>query len=181
MKKLIYRKILKDTVFFFISISFILGLIVWTLQAVNYLDYITDDGHGLKTYFLYTAFNFPKIIHRLIPFVFFISLFFILVNYEYKNELLIYWTHGVSKIKFANNLIFLSIILFFFQIYIGGFMSPHFQYKARTFLKNSNIDYFSALIKEGKFINAVEGLTIFIDEKNNDGSFSNLFIDDSSK
>ena len=48
-------------------------------------------------------------------------------------------------------------------------------------LKNSNIDLFSSLIREGKFINAVEGLTIFIDKKNNDGSFSNIFLDDSSK
>ena len=32
-------------------------------------------------------------------------------------------------------------------------------------LKNSNIDFFTSLIKEGKFINAVSGLTIFIDEK----------------
>ena len=48
-------------------------------------------------------------------------------------------------------------------------------------MKNSNIDYFSILIKEGKFINAVDGLTIFIDKKNLDGTYSNIFIDDSSK
>ena len=48
-------------------------------------------------------------------------------------------------------------------------------------LKNSNIDLFSSLIREGKFINAVDGLTIFIEKKNDDGSFSNIFLDDSSK
>ncbi len=37
------------------------------------------------------------------------------------------------------------------------------------------------MIKEGKFINAVDGLTIFIDSKNLDGTYSNIFIDDSSK
>ena len=39
------------------------------------------------------------------------------------------------------------------------------QLKGREMLKNSNIDFFTSLIKEGKFINAVSGLTIFIDEK----------------
>ena len=43
------------------------------------------------------------------------------------------------------------------------------------------MDFFTSLIKEGKFINAVDGLTIFINKKNNDGSFSNIFLDDSSK
>ena len=52
------------------------------------------------------------------------------------------------------------------------FFSPKSQFKARTLLKNSNIDFFTSLIKEGKFINVVNGLTIFIKEKNDDGSYS---------
>ncbi len=180
MKKLIFAKINKDTAYLFLLLCLSLGLIVWTIQAVNYLDYVTEDGHGLETYFLYSLYNFPKIIHRLIPFVFFISLFLILTNYENKNELLIFWTHGITKIKFANRLIYFSIILFFFQIFIGAFVSPHFQLKSRFLLKESKIDFFSSLIKEGKFINAVKDLTIFIDKKNMDGSFNNIFIDDST-
>ena len=181
MKKLIFRKFTKDTTIFFLLMCLTLGLIVWTLQAVNYLDYVTQDGHGLETYFLYTLYNFPKIIHRLVPFIFFITLFFILINYELKNELLIFWTHGISKIKFANKIITISIFLLIFQIFIGGVISPLSQYKARTFLKNSDINFFTSLIKEGKFINIVDGLTIFIDKKEKNNSFSNIFIDDSSK
>ena len=181
MKKIIFRKITKDTLYLFILLCISFGVIVWTLQAVNYLDFVTQDGHGLKTYFLYSIFNFPKIIHRLIPFVFFISLFFILTNYELKNELLIFWTHGVSKIIFANKLISIALILLIVQIFIGSFVSPMFQLKGREILKNSNINFFTSLIKEGKFINAVDGLTFFIDKKNTDGTFSNIYIDDSSK
>ena len=180
MKKLIFKKVNKDTLKLFLLLCLSFGLIVWTLQAVNYLDYVTQDGHGLKTYFLYTIYNFPKIIHRLIPFAFFISLFLILINYESKNELIIFWTHGVSKIKFANKLIVFSIILFFFQIFIGAYISPMSQFKSRSVLKESKVDFFSSLIKEGKFINAVSGLTIFINNKNKDNSFNNIFIDDSS-
>ena len=57
--------------------------------------------------------------------------------------------------------------------------SPLTQFKGRELLKNSNIDFFTSLLKEGKFINAVDGLTIFIDRKNSDNNnFSNIFIDD---
>ena len=181
MKKLIFRKFAKDTSIFFLIMCFTIGLIVWTLQAVNYFDFVTQDGHGLKTYFSFILLNFPKIIHRIIPFIFFISLFYIILDYEIRNELLIFWTTGISKINFANKVILLSVFLTFLQILIGGFFSPLSQYKAREFLKNSNIDFFTSLIKEGKFINAVEGLTIFIDKKEIDGTYSNIFIDDSSK
>ena len=181
MKKLIFRKFAKDTSVFFILMCLVVGIIVWTLQAVNYFDFVVQDGHGLKTYFSYIALNFPKIIHRIIPFIFFISLFYILIDYEINNELLIFWTAGVSKFNFANKIIFLSVILTVLQILIGSFFSPLTQFKGREFLKNSNIDFFTSLIKEGKFINAVDGLTIFIKKKNEDGSFSKVFIDDSSK
>ncbi len=181
MKKLIFRKIIFDTSYLFVALCLSLGVIVWTLQAVNYLDFVTQDGHGFKTYILYSLYNFPKIIHRLIPFVFFISLFFILINYEKKNELLIFWTHGVSKINFANKILFLSLILFLLQILIGSYLSPLSQFKSRMILKSSDVNYFSSLIKEGKFINAVNGLTIFIQEKKSNGSFGNIFIDESSQ
>jgi lipopolysaccharide export system permease protein len=181
MKKLIFRKITKDTTAFFLLMCLTLGVIVWVIQAVNYLDYVTQDGHGLKTYFLYTLFNFPKIIHRIVPFIFFITLFFLIINYELKNELLIFWINGISKMKFTNKILIISIFLFVFQIFIGSFVSPLFQYKARTFLKNSDINFFTSLIKEGKFINIVDGLTIFIGNRNENNVFSNIFIDDSSK
>ena len=181
MKKLIFLKFAKDTLSFFLILCLAIGLIVWTLQAVNYFDYVTQDGHGLKTYFSYILLNFPKIIHRIIPFIFFISLFYMLINYEMRNELLLYWTSGITKQNFARKVLYLSIVLTVIQIFIGGFFSPYSQYKAREFLKNSNIDFFTSLIKEGKFINVVDGLTIFIESRNNNNTYSNIFIDDSSK
>ena len=181
MKKLIFRKFIKDTFILFIIMCFSIGLIVWTIQAVNYFDFVTQDGHGFKTYFSFIIFNFPKIIHRIIPFVFFISLFYVLVSYESRNELSIFWFHGVTKINFANTIIYMSIALTVVQIWLGSFLSPFSQYKAREFLKNSNVDFFSSLIKEGKFINVVKGLTIFINSQNENGTFNNIFLDDSTK
>ncbi len=181
MKKLIFRKFAKDTTSFFILLCLVVGLIVWTLQAVNYFDFVIQDGHGLKTYFSYIILNFPKIIHRIIPFIFFVSLFYIIIDYEMRNELLIYWTAGISKISFANKVIIFSLFLTFIQVMVGSFFSPYSQFKGREILKDSNIDFFTSLIKEGKFINAVDGLTIFINKKNDDQSFQNVFIDDSSK
>ena len=59
-----------------------MGLIVWTLQAVNYFDFVSEDGHGLKVYFAYTLFSLPKIMSKILPFVFMISLFYVIINYE---------------------------------------------------------------------------------------------------
>ena len=181
MKKLIFRKIVKDITIFFIIMSVAIGTIVWTLQAVNFLDFVIEDGHGFKTYFLYSIYNFPKIVNRLVPFIFFISILYVITSYDSKNELIIFWTNGVSKNEFAKIIFGLSIILTILQIIISGYISPLSQYKGRYQLKNSNIDYFSTLIKKGKFLNIVDGLTIFINSKDSNDNFTNIFIDDSSK
>ena len=64
----------------------------------------------------------------------------------------------------------------FLQILIGSVISPSSQLKAREFLKNSNMDFLPNLIKQGKFIDTVSGLTIFINEKTDKNSFKNIYI-----
>ena len=176
MEKIIFRKLILDITLRALTITFSLGLIVWIVQAVNYLDFVIGEGHNFKIYFYYNLFNFPKIIHRILPFVFAISIFFELLKYEKNNELLIFWTNGVSKKKFISNLIKFTLIVTLIQIFIGNLVSPSSQYKARGFLKDSNMDFLPNLINQGKFIDTVSGLTIFINEKTEDNSFKNIYI-----
>ena len=46
MKKLIFQKFLKDVLKSFIVISFSISIIVWVIQAVGFLDFVTSDGHS---------------------------------------------------------------------------------------------------------------------------------------
>ena len=176
MEKLLFRKLITDISLRALIIAFSIGLIVWIIQAVNYLDFVIDDGHNFKIYFLYNLYNFPKIIHRILPFVFAISIFFELIKYEKNNELLIFWTNGVTKQNFIKNLINFTLIIMFLQVLIGSFISPSNQFKARLILKDSNMDFLPNLIKQGKFIDTISGLTIFINHKTNNNSFKNIYI-----
>lgn len=155
-----------------------MGLIVWVIQAVNYFDFVSEDGHGLKVYFLYSIFNFPKILNRILPFMYFISLFYVLIKYENNNELYIFWINGITKLQFTNVIIFFSIIMMILQIILSSYISPYSQLKARTYLKNSNSDFFNSLIKEDKFTVVGEGLTIYINKINEDKTYNELFIED---
>jgi len=155
MKKLIFKNLLKDiTNFFLISIVSI-SVIVWVIQAVNYLDFVSEDGHSFRIYFLYTLLSLPKIIGRVLPFMFFLSLFYILIKYEENNELVIFWLNGIKKISFINIIIKFSIIFLIIQLFFSSFLIPKTQDLARSFIRSSNIDSFSALIKERKFIDTV--------------------------
>jgi len=180
MKKIIFNNLLKEIFFFFLLSSFALTLIIWVIQAVNYLDIVTEDGHSFRVYFFFTLLSLPKIFSQSLPFVFFLSIFYIISDFEDKNQLLIYWSHGISKLQVVNKIVQFSITFVFVQIIFSTIIVPYTQDKSRSFIRDSNLDFFPNLIKPKKFIDTVKDLTIFIEKKNNDGSYRNILLKDES-
>ena len=182
MKKLIFRKLLKDILVNFIIISISLTLIVWVIQAVNFLDFISEDGHGFKVYFSYTLLIFPKVFTKLFIVVFFISIFYIILKYENKNELILFWTLGISKIEFIKNVTKFSLLMMVVMLVFTSYITPSSGDTARSFIRNSNIDFFPSLIKEKKFLDAVNDLTFYINEQNREeGLMKNIFLKEQKK
>ena len=176
MKKLIFRNIFKDITTFFIITSLSLTLIVWVIQAVNYLDFVSEDGHSFKVYFMYSLLSLPKIFSKLILFVFFISVFFTISKYEENNEILIFWNYGIKKTEFINKIVKFSFVYFLISVILSFFIVPKTQDLARSYIRDSNIDYFPSLIKSQHFNDTVTNLTIFVEEKTADGLIKNIFI-----
>jgi len=178
MNKLIFRKLSIDILHFFIIASLSITLIVWVIQAVNFLDIVSEDGHSLKVYFSYTILNLPRIFSKILIFIFFISLFYIINKYEENNEILIFWTNGIKKISFINFIFKFSFFFVVLQLILSALIAPYTQNLSRLYLKNSNIDFLPTLISEKKFINVFNNLTIFIEKYNQNGNIENIFINE---
>ena len=178
MKKIIFKNFLRETTIFFLLSCSSVALIVWVIQAVNYLGFVTEDGHGFKVYFLYTLLSLPKIFNEILPFMFFFSVFFTLVKYEDQNQTLIFWSNGIKKSEFLNIIIKYSFLFLLLQFLMNVFLVPFTQDKARSFIRNSNVDFLPSLVKPKKFIDTVEKLTIYVDKKNDVDQFENIVIKD---
>ncbi len=176
MKKLLYRKLLKDYVNFFLIALISSSLIIWVFQAVNFLDIMVEDGREYTVYINYSLLNFPKIISRLLPFVLFFSIYYVLGKYELNNELIIFWNFGEDKIKFINFILYISLFLFFIQICFTSFIVPKSQDQARSFLRNSNINFLGSFVKPKRFNDTIEGVTIYSENKDSEGYLYNLYI-----
>ena len=176
MNKLIFRKLFYDVLSFFLISSLCITIIIWVVQAVNYLDIVAEDGHGLKTYFIYTFLSLPKIFSRTIIFVFFISIFYTLNKYDSSNEILVFWNNGIKKLNFINFILKFSVIFIIIQIIFNLYIVPNSQDLGRTYLKKSNIDFLPTLISEKKFIDVARNLTIFIENYNSNGNFEKIYI-----
>ena len=109
MKNRIYKYFFYELFRYFTVVLFALTAIIWTIQAVNFLDLVTDDGHAFAIYFYYSILTIPKILTKLIPFSFLISLIITILKMEKDNELIILWTSGLNKIYIVNLIFKISI------------------------------------------------------------------------
>ena len=161
---------------FFVIALISSSTIIWVFQAVNFLDIMIEDGRDYIVYINYSLLNFPKILSKLYPFVLFFSLFYVLTKYETNNELIIFWNFGVNKLQFINFILKFSFFLFFIQIIFTSFVVPKSQDFARSFLRESNVNFLGNFIKPKKFNDTIKGVTIYSEKKDENGYLYNLFI-----
>ena len=180
MKKTIYKYIFYEFTRYFTTTLFALSVIVWTVQCVNFLDLVTEDGHAFTIYFLYSLLTLSKVLTKLIPFSFMIATVLTIIKLEKDNELIALWTSGLNKIFIVNHLVRISLLVMFLQLTLTVAVNPTLLNISRTLIKNSQLKFVSSMFKEKQFNDTVEGLTIFIEKKTNDKTYKNVFIRDES-
>jgi len=176
MKKILFRKLLFDCLIFFSITLVSASIIIWVFQAVNFLDIMVEDGRDYLVYINYSLLNFPKIITRIFPFALFFSFSYVLSKYELNNELMILWNFGINKIQLINFFLIFSFLLMIIQILLTTYLVPKSQNISRQLLKSSNVDFFESFIKPKKFNDNIEGLTIYSDEKDEQGNLKNIYL-----
>ena len=176
MKKILFRKLLIDCLVFFLITLFSTSIIIWIFQAVNFLDIIVEDGRNYLVYLNFSLLNFPKVISKLVPFVLFFSFLYVIGKYELRNELIIFWNFGINKIDIINFFIKFSFLIMLLQIFLTATIVPKSQDLARSFLRDSSYNYLENFIKPRIFNDAVKGLTIYSNSKDEFGNLKEIYL-----
>ena len=135
-----------------------------------------EDGRDYLVYINYSLLNFPKIIAKVLPFVFFFSFFYVITKYELNNELMIFWNFGVNKFQFVNFFFKFSLLIALIQIVLVSTIVPKAQDTARSFIRSSSVSTIDSFIKVKKFNDTIKGLTIYSDKKDKNGNLENIYL-----
>ena len=176
MEKKIFKNLLVDCIHFFIISILSATIIIWVVQAVNFLDIIVEDGRNTGTYLKYTLSSLPKILSKILPFILLITLIFILSKYEQNNELIIFWNFGVSKKVFINIFLNMAVLIVLVQVILVSIIVPFTQDYSRKIIKSSSVNFIDSFIKTKKFNATLEGLTLFNNSKDEDGNIYNIYL-----
>ena len=180
LKNKIYKYFTIEIFKSFLTILFAFTAIAWTVRAVSFLDLVVDNGHSIKTYFLFSVLNVTNIITKFIPLSFLLALMLSIIKFERQNELIILWTSGVNKIKVVNLFFLISLLILSVQIIFSAFITPNSLNKSRSLIRLSNFDSMSSIIKINDFSDSFKNLTFYVEEKDATNNMKNIFIKDES-
>ena len=80
---------------------------------------------------------------------------------------MILWTTGLNKIKVNKFFYQISVLLItILQLLLAAFVNPNVLNYSRSLIKSSNLDFISQAQLKQINLMMVEGLTIFVEEKN---------------
>ena len=123
MKNTIYKYIFFEFLRYFSLALLALALIVWTIQTVNFLDLVTEDGHAFKTFFIYSILTLSKVFTKLIPFCFMLALILTITKLEKDNEIMVLWTAGLNKIHIVNLIFRISLMVMVLQLILTNIIN----------------------------------------------------------
>jgi len=175
----IYKHFFLELSKYFFLVLFTFSTIVWAVQAVNFLDLIVEDGHAVSLYLNYSLLNIPKILTKFIPLSFLLALVLTILKFDSENELIILWTSGLNKIKITNFFLKIALIVTLIQLLLATFVNPNVLNYSRSLIKASDLDLISSAIRTNEFNDTLEGLTMYVEEKN-EKIMKNIFIRDDS-
>ena len=181
MKNTIYKYFFHEFIRYFVISLFAFAVIVWTIQSVNFLDLVIEDGHAFTTYFYYSLLTLSKVLTKLIPFCFMVALVLTISKLEKDNEMIALWTSGLNKIYIVNLIFRISLLIMFIQIILTSAINPTLLNFSRSVIKNSQLEFVPSLLRERQFNDTVEGLTIFVEKKSKNQIYKNIFIRDEGK
>lgn len=172
--KYIARQLVHATLLITISLT----SIVWLMQALRFIDYIVNQGVSILLFLKLTLLLVPSLLMTILPPAFFCAVIFTYNKLKVDSELIVMQTMGLDRWKLTRPAmrvgLALVVIAYTVSLYIQPMSMRAFR-ELQLFLRNN---YVSILLQEGIFSNPVDGLTVFIRERHDDGSLKGILVHD---
>lgn len=172
--KYIARHLIHST----LLITFSLTSIVWLTQALRFIDFIVNQGVSVLVFVKLTVLLVPSLLLMILPPAFFCAVLFVYNKLKSDSELIVMQAAGLSRLKLAAPAIEVALLVMLVGYSISLYLQPvsYTRFKEmQSFLRNN---YTSILLQEGVFSSPVDGLTVFLREREADGVLKGILVHD---
>lgn len=156
-----------------------LTCVIWLTQSLRFVDLIVNRGLDMLAFIYLTTMLLPSLLGFMLPIALAISALYAYHKMIADSELVVLRSAGLSRWQLTRPSLGFAACIVLFGYLISLYLLPlsYRQYKdMQAFARNN---YASLLLQEGVFNNPVDGLTVYIRERNSDGTLKGILVQDS--
>lgn len=172
---IIYKYLVKKILISSGIILFAITLLLFLLQSLKFLDWITNRGFSILTVLYVSSLTFGGIWLEVIPFAIIIAVIFTWNTIINNQELTIIQASGITPIKTYSSIITVGLIFSVITCYLAFALIPNSYYKYQEFRNNLTNNYNMKIFEPEKFVK-VNAYTHFYIKKITGNKLISIFI-----
>ncbi len=172
------RYMLSQLMVLFGFFSFVLVMVYWINRAVRLFDQLIADGQSAAVFLEFTALSLPAVIQIALPLAAFAASIYMTNRMTSESELVVVQATGYSAFRLARPLIYFGGIVMALMLLLMHMLVP--QSLARLDVRQAEIaqNFTARLLTDGRFIEPVDGITIYVSEVTPGGELRDIFLSD---
>ena len=172
--------IIKSIIPAFLVIVLSITTLVWITQILKLL-YLIDKGVKIGHFFNLIILVVPYLLFTLLPFATIISIIYVYSYLSEGRQLIILQNLGLRNIQLANPALLFAFFIALFSYYISSILLPESYKKLKEDLYFMRNNYATNIVSEKTFTQVSKGITLYFDEKMQDGRLKGLVLFDNRR
>lgn len=178
--KILNVYIFKQIFIGFLLVCFSLLAMLWLTQSLRFVEMVTRQGLPVYLFAEMTSLLMPRIFNILSPVAAFVTVLFVYNRLIADRELVVMQSAGISPWQNSKAAVFLGILMVLFNVFVMNWGIPWSESKFRDLEWRVKNNLTQMVFREGEFTSLKNGITVFIDKHEDDGSVSGIFVSDES-
>lgn len=145
-------------------------------QSLDQLEFVVERGQSLWLMLKLTLLAVPQLLGVILPIGLFVGALVALSRLQREQELTAIQAAGLTRTAMIRPAVRLALIVAALGLLINAVIQPWSQSTARTEAFAVRSDLAALLIEEGRFVQGPDGLTVYVQEIEQNGLLKNLFI-----
>lgn len=155
-----------------------LTCIIWLTQALRFIDFIVNRGLSIGDFIYITSLLFPSLLLLLVPVSLFVAVLYTYNRLMSDSELVVMRAAGLSPLQLAAPALVVAAGATLFSYAVSLYFLP---LSSRQFNEMSAFlrdNYTSVLLQEEVFNSPVDGLTVFVREREDNNNLKGILVHD---
>ena len=145
-------------------------------QSLEQLEFVVERGQSLWLMLKLTLLAVPQLLGVILPIGLFVGALVALTRLQREQELTAAQAAGITRVALIRPAAKLALIVMALGLLINLVIQPWSQTTARTEAFAVRSDLAALLVREGEFVQSGDGLTVYVQEIEQNGLLKNLFI-----